>query len=626
MGNEFEVYRDADGNNHLIFDQSALYDDSQIGDKMSDFEVLRILGAFNNKNPISKVRCLKNNKIYALKKIDLKLIQNKEEKDLCLMQMEKLKSLNHPHLLKYYKTFQDENQVLYLIYEYMNNSDLNSLIRAHSILDKKVKEETIWNILLQCLSGVSYLHQQKLSAYAIKPVNIYLNNEQNTKICLFYDLPKLDDKNYDIQNDIKFIGKYFYKMCFLEKGNDKNEWIDDIQVKYKNTGDYSQELLNIIYMMLGIDGQMQKSSTELYKIAQEEYVKKFTKVTSIEAVLQCLYSFNQFNQAINNEEKSKYIEENKEKCYISYWFLQSIKAIQAVQANNFNYSYINTKNILKSCYEEFRRALASANSKIDCSKEVDPIFLFAFLLEKMHKELNKKNMSFVNYQNTSEQYVINSIYRMEEKDDKTNKTEMWNKFNSYMSENINSEISKFFYGIKKLKRLCQQCRNGFYVYSNFFCSAVDLTKSDNNNGISIEKIIDRIKNSTKSVCEVCLTEQSFLEFDDYYEIPNHLVICFYRGVMFNSDAFVPINSEIVSLKEMKGQNEEKIVKYQLIGSVNRIINQNNEEEFTYFCKRYINNQYVWISGIPNYNAIGLNALNIIQQTGKIIMLFYDKIK
>ena len=115
MGNEFEVYRDADGNNHLIFDQSALNDDSQIGDKMSDFEVLRILGAFNNKNPISKVRCLKNNKIYALKKIDLKLIQNKEEKDLCLMQMEKLKSLNHPHLLKYYKTFQDENQVLYLI-------------------------------------------------------------------------------------------------------------------------------------------------------------------------------------------------------------------------------------------------------------------------------------------------------------------------------------------------------------------------------------------------------------------------------------------------------------------------------------------------------------------------------
>ena len=63
MGNEFEVCRDAEGINHLIFDQSALYDDSQIGDKITDFEVLRIIGSFNNKNPISKVRCIKNNKI-----------------------------------------------------------------------------------------------------------------------------------------------------------------------------------------------------------------------------------------------------------------------------------------------------------------------------------------------------------------------------------------------------------------------------------------------------------------------------------------------------------------------------------------------------------------------------------
>ena len=27
MGNEFEVYLDANGNNHLIFNQSVLYDD-----------------------------------------------------------------------------------------------------------------------------------------------------------------------------------------------------------------------------------------------------------------------------------------------------------------------------------------------------------------------------------------------------------------------------------------------------------------------------------------------------------------------------------------------------------------------------------------------------------------------
>ena len=113
--------------------------------------------------------------------------------------MEKLKSLNHPHLLKYYKTFKDEDQKnLYLIYEYMNNSDLNSLINAHIILQKPVKEETIWNILLQCLSGLSHLHSEEVKSLSIKPTNIYLNNEQNTKISLFFKPATLEDKNYDI--------------------------------------------------------------------------------------------------------------------------------------------------------------------------------------------------------------------------------------------------------------------------------------------------------------------------------------------------------------------------------------------------------------------------------------------
>ena len=53
MGNELEVYRDIEGNNHFIFDQSALYDDSQLGNQLSDFEVLRILGSYNKKNAIS---------------------------------------------------------------------------------------------------------------------------------------------------------------------------------------------------------------------------------------------------------------------------------------------------------------------------------------------------------------------------------------------------------------------------------------------------------------------------------------------------------------------------------------------------------------------------------------------
>lgn len=54
--------------------------------------------------------------------------------------MEKLKSLIHPHLLRYYKTFKDEKDCLYLIYEYMNNADIQSFIKAHQVLEKKIKK------------------------------------------------------------------------------------------------------------------------------------------------------------------------------------------------------------------------------------------------------------------------------------------------------------------------------------------------------------------------------------------------------------------------------------------------------------------------------------------------------
>ena len=608
MGNELEAYRDMDGNNHLVFDQSALYDDSQIGDKLSDFEVLRILGS-SDKNPISKVRCLKNNKIYSMKKIDLNAIPNDEEKKLIEEQMNKLKSLNHPHLLKYYKTFKDENEKnLYLIYEYMNNSDLNSLINAHIILQKPVKEETIWNILLQCLSGLSNLHSESIKSLSIKPTNIYLNNEQNTKISLFFKPATLEDKNYDIQNDIYFLGKYFYKICFLIE-QPKDKWITDIIIKKQpNPYHYSEELMDIIYMMSELSSQKYEAS-QLYEKVKIEYVKKFTKVTSIDALLRCLYSLPNFNQAINT--KSQYIINNQDKCYISYWFLKSIEAIK----KNEN---------LKECYEEFRRALASANSKIDCSREVNPVFLFAFLLEKMHKELNKKRTTIIQNNNLNDQYVINSIYRMEEKEDKTNKTEMLNKFTSYTKENINSEISSLFYGITKLKKNCSQCKNGFYSFSHLFCAAFDLTKdNNNNNNFILDNAFNNQPKQSKYVCEICLTEQPFTEFDDYYEMAQHFVICFYRGINYSNERKINFNQKLVVIesKGLKDGKQERInVNFELIGALNRVIN-NGEEEFIYYCKD-LYQQNLWHSKKQDYEY-GC-PLGEIQNNGQIIMLFYNK--
>ena len=37
-----EVLKDEEGKEHYIFDQSELYDDKKMGDKLEDFEILQI--------------------------------------------------------------------------------------------------------------------------------------------------------------------------------------------------------------------------------------------------------------------------------------------------------------------------------------------------------------------------------------------------------------------------------------------------------------------------------------------------------------------------------------------------------------------------------------------------------
>ena len=613
MGGQIETFKDREGKNHLIFDKSALYKDLNFGDKLSDFEVLRVLGAFKDLNVISKVRSLKNNKLYAMKKVELDKIVDERERQLCLDQMEKLKTINHPHLLEYYKTFKDENNNIYMIYEYMNNSDLNSFIKAHQYLGQNIKEEQIWNILLQCLSGLEYLHSKNLESLAIKPTNIFLNNEQNAKIGLFYDTPKLADKNYYKKNDIYFIGLYFYKMVFSQFDFLKfSSWIDDFPVQKIKNKFYSEELLTIIYEMINNNPNNLKTASELNSIAKKAYDNKYANNTSISAVLRCLFSFPEFSKFFLKNEN--YIKENQDKCPVCFWFLKVINSL-------------TTDNPLNECVDEYRRALALDNTKLDGNKEIDPVYILAFLFEKIHMESINKPKTEVKKKDLNELYVINSRYKVEGEEGKENKDQMLNKFMNYFSYKVKSVISNSFFGFMKRKRICQGCKNGSYSFSNFCFIPYDLTKFNNiqcfdlvNNGfIQNHYECKVIKNV---YCNTCLTEQTHKEFNRIYTMGLHLTICFYRGNNYENDLIVnfPDDLDFNNSPIIEGSNAPN--KFRLIGSINRIIN-NGKEEFIYFAKDPFKANY-WRSSYGDGDQNNA-PINIIQKYGKIIMLFYTSL-
>lgn len=522
--------------------------------------------------------------------------------------------------------------------EFMNNGDLSGFIKAHEKFNKPVREEEVWNILLQSMTALEYIHSKNVIHRDIKPANLFMTNDKTIEIGdfgvaakiagiqttvrgggfsgtivgtpMFMSPEILKEEDYDKKTDVYSMGISMFELCFFQSpkkpavNSNGDVVITDVKLT-KNQGLYSPQLLNILNKMIEEDKDKRPTSSLLCQMIRAQYIQTFLKTSSLSAVTRCLYSMPQLAKILN-----KFLQNNKNPHPITEGYMNTIN---------------NLENNINNKFNQFKEILAIQNPKLNTDDEIDPVFIITYLLEKMHKELNKKVTTIVANQNSNEQYIINSIYRIEEKVDKSNKPEVWNNFQTYMTENLNSEISKFFYGVKKYKNVCSQCRNAVYSFSNFFCIPFDLTKPQQNNIFQLCSNICQIKRQNRTVCEVCLTEQNFNEFEDYYIYPQNLAFCFYRGTnnLYNTYIDFP---EILTVSEAKGKDQMIEVQFQLIGTVNRIINQQNEEEYIYFCRKYNqnNNTSFWYSR-PNFGPWQGFPLNVIQQSGQIIMLFYNKL-
>ena len=142
----------------LISDSVELYDDSNCGNSTKDYEILRQFSR-SSFDSMTKVRSKRNQKIYAMKEINLSKIEDDtialSKKELAFLQ-----ELQNPHVIKYFNHF-DENGKLYIITEFMNNGNLLQFIETYKSLETQIKEGMLWNIFLQCMTALSYIHSKE---------------------------------------------------------------------------------------------------------------------------------------------------------------------------------------------------------------------------------------------------------------------------------------------------------------------------------------------------------------------------------------------------------------------------------------------------------------------------------
>lgn len=374
---------------------------------------------------------------------------------------------------------------------------------------------------------------------------------------------------------------------------------------------YSKELIDFM------NNKFNRDIPSLYKLIQIEYAKIFSKNSSIKAVVKCLSSYKIFTDELIKDRKL--IESNEKKYYMTNWFLKALDALNGIKEDN-----------LSSFAEEFRRALASLYTKLDGNKEIEPILVFSFLLNKIHKETNKIDANQLNYSGYNT-YIQNTrsnknyIFDGEEKD-RTNKPQMLQEFVDCFGATMCSPISNNFISFMKNRKQCKNCFTCYYSFSTFLYIVFDLTKMRN------EKTFDLINdgfnknyNTPQTIgddksnpirCERCQTNRVFEEFNRYCMINNILIICFNRG--HNYEKLTPINfEEYINVKDFIEPGINTAKDFYLVGSINRKIqNQNNNIEFVSYNRNPINDK--WKSN-GDINTIKKNQADKKEQ---IVMLFY----
>ena len=593
-----EVLKDEEGKEHYIFDQSELYDDEKMGDKLEDFEILQI----HTDETIKSIHSMINQKIYSMKTINFKKRNmGPKAKEKLEEEIKNAININYFYILKFYKYFKNEKEIS-IIAEHTNNGSMKDFIKLHESLKDYIKEESLINIFLQCIQALKFLHSKNIIHKSISPRHLLMTNEKVIKLELCPAMDSLQayqppEEKHSEKGDIYSLGCVFYQICFLVF--DLKKGIFE-QFEEADT-EYSKEILDIIKSMIDKDPNKRPTSEELYNKIKEQYDKKITKNTSISSIISCLYSINRLTrQFIQNESKFA----NKDATPISSAFFDCLKNVE------------DQDKWIESI-KNFRRYLGTKNPKLDGDKEVDPFFLIVFLVENMHKELNiKPKIDF----NISQGYLI------KRKEDKTNKADMVINFFRYFKEHFNSIMSETFFGIMKNKNICKDCGLKTYTFNSFCFLYFDIDKLEPKNGekktLKLQDFFDGLKNGkfysnfkNEYFCKGCskLTVHP-LEKRIYY-MPNSLIICF---ISKNDNCNFKIDyPDFVDLKD-EGEYTLSPNTFNLQGFINKIVENGKERYFSYFKSPINSDMFSCENIIKEENGWDKNK-------GKTVMLFYENV-
>ena len=244
---------------------------------MDGFEILKKLGD-GSYSVVYKVRRKADNNIYALKKVNLQKLKEKEKQN-ALNEVRILASIKSPFVISYKEAFIEESdKSLCIVMEYADRGDLYQKIVQFKKSGCLIEETDVWRIFIQMTRGLKALHDLQILHRDLKSANIFLFSDGSAKIgdcnvskvvykglgytqtgTPYYASPEVwNDEPYDNKSDIWSLGCVTYEMLTLHPPF-RAENMDGLYQKVikgqygKINSRYSNDISEIIKFLLKVN-------------------------------------------------------------------------------------------------------------------------------------------------------------------------------------------------------------------------------------------------------------------------------------------------------------------------------------------------------------------------------------
>lgn len=282
---------------------------------MEGYEMIKELG-HGSFGRVWRAKRKADGQIVAIKEIDYGTM-GKQEKQLLVNEVNVLKKLHNPHIVRYVdRSVNRERRKMYIVMEYCAGGDLQSMITATRASCTYIAEDQIWLTLTELAMALNDCHneKEKILHRDIKPANIFIDSEGHVKLGDFglarnlttdfartrvgtpyYMSPELvSGRGYDDKSDIWALGCVIYEMANLRPAfrtacSSEEELYRKIRTATvaRIPSRYSDALWKCVESMLDKDPRKRPTAAELLKIHNVEITMRLSeakeKLASIRA-------------------------------------------------------------------------------------------------------------------------------------------------------------------------------------------------------------------------------------------------------------------------------------------------------------------------------------------------------